>query len=186
LQLWDHLFAAAPSVKSPPDPPARDVLEAVRRRRLAELHGVEDRDPTEEDERLALEMLGLTQAEYARQEPYGYLPNAAPPAAFMFQQLAVAVLKRRHGGNGRPAKEAQIRIANGRPLAVCVGTLTHESVQVDGGWTFTSHRDGCGRIFEDTTRLNGRPWATKCRICRRKRSQRRRAARAAARRIATR
>src|SRR5262245_56381325 len=93
LHLWNHLFDAATG------------------------------EPASDDMKVAEELIGLAQGEFARREK-------GPPASgihevrpwVLLQEVAVAVMKKRYGGNGRRAKDAQIRAANGRPLAACVGT----------------------------------------------------------------
>jgi hypothetical protein len=146
--------------------------------------GTPDR-PGPDEMALAEELLGLAQAEFARREKG---PPASGPheveAWVIFQEVAAHAITRGHYGNGRFAKEAQIRVAGGRPLTACTGTLTHDHVQLLGAVSATWGLYGCGAIFEDTTRTSGRPWSTTCSTCRGKRSERRRAAVRARRRVA--
>ncbi len=145
-----------------------------------------DGEPTERDVVDAEELMGLVQDEYARLEKLGVpqWPETMSTWA-TFHELAVRVISRRHGGNGRHAKDTQLRVSDGRPLAACVGTLTWDRVQLPHGISYTSDYYGCGAIFEDTRRTSGRMWATTCPACRQKRSERRRARVRAHRRFAS-
>jgi hypothetical protein len=104
---------------------------------------------------------------------YSVLPHA--------HDVARDVLWRAGGESNLLPKETQLRVSRGVPLAVCTGKLTVERVLrygADGLIGEAPHlgrRYGCGRIFRDTIRTSGRPWATTCPECRAKRTERRRA-----------
>lgn len=65
----------------------------------------------------------------------------------------------------RVAKETQVRLAEGRPLTICVGSGRGRSVVTVAG-TFRISGGGCFRVFEDATRPSGVMWAQWCEDCR--------------------
>jgi hypothetical protein len=58
------------------------------------------------------------------------------------------------GGGAGAAKRAQVRLADGRPLAICRGTATGRLVNTRHG-TFTVHGEGCLHIFEAPDHTTG-------------------------------
>jgi len=100
---------------------------------------------------------------------YSVLPHA--------HDVARLVLLRADGESNRLAKETQIRVSGGEPLAVCTGPFRVEIVQLfDGVRQNLGQRHGCGRVFRDSTRMNGNGmWSVWCPTCRTKITQRRRA-----------
>lgn len=130
-------------------------------------------EPSKDDVARAEAVIEHIQDVYRRNEAF-HLNEAR--TLVPLQELAIRTITKREGGSNKRAKETQIRVANGAPLAVCLGTLTIDRVWLgDGSFTVTSRRYGCGRVFSDTTRTSGRVWATTCDECRAKRSERRRA-----------
>lgn len=88
----------------------------------------------------------------------------------------------------KTAKEIEIKVARGRPLAVCVGGGKGRDVDTILG-TFHVCAHGCFRIFESVTRASGRMWPQLCPDCRPRNGKRqplRTAERALLRRVAQR
>jgi hypothetical protein len=100
---------------------------------------------------------------------YSVLPHA--------HDVARLVLWRAGGESNRFAKETQIRLSSGEPLAVCTGPFRVEVVQLFNGVRRNlGQRHGCGRIFRDSTQMSGNGmWSVWCPDCRTKITQRRRA-----------
>jgi hypothetical protein len=70
-----------------------------------------------------------------------------------------------HRASFKFAKETQIRVANGRPLTICVGAEKRRPVTTIAG-TYHVTGGGCYRVFEDSLRLDARPFARWCPDCR--------------------
>lgn len=75
----------------------------------------------------------------------------------------------KHGG-AKYAKLAEIEIANGRPLALCVGPRPFRFFEVDRV-DISARRhfpvSGCKAVFPDSLRTSGRTmWSTECPSCR--------------------
>jgi hypothetical protein len=70
-----------------------------------------------------------------------------------------------HTASFKFAKETQIRVANGRPLTICVGAQKRRPVTtIAGNYHVTG--GGCYRVFEDSLRLDAWPFARWCPDCR--------------------
>lgn len=131
-------------------------------------------EPTGDDVTLAEAVIEFVQSRYRTQDHFAR--NSAQ-ALGMNHALAVHLIRQRWGGSNKPAKEVQLRVSVGNPLAVCIGTFASDRVWLfDGSFVTATDRHGCGLVFPDTTRLSGRVWATTCPACRDKRSERRRSA----------
>jgi len=63
-----------------------------------------------------------------------------------------------HRASFKFAKETQIRVANGRPLTICVGAEKRRPVTTIAG-TYHVTGGSCYRVFEDSLRLDARPFA---------------------------
>lgn len=92
------------------------------------------------------------------------LDHAAAYELYIAQWWAIYALREWKGG--RTAKETQIRLADGRPLAICIGGGKGRDVQTSLGTSRVSAQ-GCYAVFEDVTRLTGgKMWPKLCPDCR--------------------
>jgi hypothetical protein len=131
-------------------------------------------DPTPADEDVAEAVIGTVQRLYSEREGT-VLPLDIADAWATAQRTASGLITLRKGGNGANAKRAQLRLADGRPLAACVGHLEFGRAWLHDGHRDVAYRLCCGAIFEDSIRLNAHMWSMLCRACHGKRTQRRRA-----------
>jgi hypothetical protein len=146
------------------------------------LFNIDSRDPSPAELDLARRVIASVQSAYRENEP-GPLPLGDADAWATCHRLAVAVITRRHGGNNRPAKQIQLEVSAGRPLAACVGRLELGRARYyDGSDQIVAFRHCCGAVFEDSRRLNAHVWSRLCPKCRGNRTTRLRAEHAAARR----
>jgi hypothetical protein len=121
--------------------------------------------PTDLEIETAERVMAGVQATFARLGEGATLSPSERLYWSMAHRLAVDVLRAR--GSDGWAKRVQLRLSDGRPLAVCVGKIDLEWVTVfDGRASVLDGRRGCGVIFEDSTRTSARLWAIYCPRCR--------------------
>lgn len=99
------------------------------------------------------------------------------------RRWALAALIELHGK--KRAKEIELELADGAPLAICMGprTFVHGGERVDYLPVQTIHGlthvplygQGCRAVFHDTTRITGRMWRYWCPECKPSKRQARRA-----------
>jgi len=126
----------------------------------------------ERGEREKVDMVGMSetcsavisavQCELARLEP-GPISLAVAHELVVSEVWALGALANWKGHAA--AKREQIRLANGRPLAICRGTESGREVVTPLG-TYVVHGEGCLCIFEAPTRASGRLWPHLCPACR--------------------
>jgi hypothetical protein len=107
------------------------------------------------------QVIEAVQQELRKRE--GTQDRAAGVELYIAQWWALHALRESRGNAF--TKETQIRLAGGRPLAVCCGGGKGRLVKTFLGESLISGW-GCFSVFEDATRLSGKMWPRWCPGCR--------------------